>query len=84
MKTLHELPRFQDRWSHLYLERGILDLEACNEAVKSVLNALYLGHRADGITGSTNTVKSVTWGTDPDDGVVMARHKSLLTRWRPA
>lgn len=28
MKTLHELPRFQDRWSHLYLERGILDQEA--------------------------------------------------------
>jgi len=28
MKTLHELPRFQDRWSHLYLERGILDQES--------------------------------------------------------
>ena len=28
MKSLHELPRFQDRWSHLYLERGILDQEA--------------------------------------------------------
>jgi CRISPR-associated protein Cas1 len=28
MRTLHELPRFQDRWSYLYLERGILDQEA--------------------------------------------------------
>jgi len=28
MKTLHELPRFQDRWSYLYLERGVLDQEA--------------------------------------------------------
>ncbi len=28
MKSLHELPRFKDRWSHLYLERGILDQEA--------------------------------------------------------
>lgn len=28
MKTLHELPRFKDRWSHLYLERGMIDQEA--------------------------------------------------------
>jgi CRISPR-associated protein Cas1 len=28
MRTLHELPRFQDRWSYLYLERGVLDQEA--------------------------------------------------------
>jgi CRISPR-associated protein Cas1 len=28
MRTLHELPRFADRWSYLYLERGILDQEA--------------------------------------------------------
>src|SRR5437762_13767763 len=28
MKTLHELPRFEDRWSYLYLERGLLDQEA--------------------------------------------------------
>ena len=28
MKTLHELPRFQDRWSYLYLERGVLDQQA--------------------------------------------------------
>ena len=28
MKSLHELPRFQDRWSYLYLERGLLDQEA--------------------------------------------------------
>jgi len=27
MKNLHDLPRFEDRWSHLYLERGILDQE---------------------------------------------------------
>jgi CRISPR-associated protein Cas1 len=25
MKTLHELPKFEDRWSHLYLDRGIID-----------------------------------------------------------
>jgi CRISPR-associated protein Cas1 len=25
MRTLHALPRFEDRWSHLYLERGNLD-----------------------------------------------------------
>jgi CRISPR-associated protein Cas1 len=28
MRTLHELPRFQDRWAYLYLERGRLDQEA--------------------------------------------------------
>ena len=28
MKTLHELPKFEDRWSHLYLEHGIIDQEA--------------------------------------------------------
>ena len=25
MRTLHELPRFKDRWSYLYVERGTLD-----------------------------------------------------------
>lgn len=28
MRTLHELPRFQDRWSYLYLEMGRLDVDA--------------------------------------------------------
>jgi CRISPR-associated protein Cas1 len=28
MRTLHELPRFQDRWSYLYLEHGRLDQDA--------------------------------------------------------
>jgi CRISPR-associated protein Cas1 len=28
MRTLHELPRFSDRWSYLYLEHGRLDQEA--------------------------------------------------------
>src|ERR687886_1649604 len=28
MRTLHELPRFEDRWSYLYLERGTLDQDA--------------------------------------------------------
>lgn len=28
MRTLHELPRFRDRWSYLYLERGRLDQDA--------------------------------------------------------
>lgn len=28
MKTLHELPRFSDRWSYLYLEYGTLDRDA--------------------------------------------------------
>ena len=28
MRTLHELPRFGDRWSYLYLEHGRLDQEA--------------------------------------------------------
>src|SRR6516225_9567249 len=28
MRTLHELPKFSDRWSYLYLERGLLDQEA--------------------------------------------------------
>lgn len=27
MRTLHELPRFSDRWSYLYLEMGRLDVE---------------------------------------------------------
>ena len=36
MKNLHELPRFQDRWSHLYLERGILDQEANGLVLHSV------------------------------------------------
>src|SRR6516225_7972978 len=28
MRTLHELPKFSDRWSYLYLERGRLDQDA--------------------------------------------------------
>jgi CRISPR-associated protein Cas1 len=28
MRTLHELPRFSDRWSYLYLEHGELDQQA--------------------------------------------------------
>ena len=28
MRTLHELPRFRDRWSYLYLEMGRLDVNA--------------------------------------------------------
>lgn len=28
MRTLHELPRFRDRWSYLYLEMGQLDQDA--------------------------------------------------------
>jgi CRISPR-associated protein Cas1 len=28
MRTLHELPRFRDRWSYLYLEMGRLDVGA--------------------------------------------------------
>ena len=28
MRTLHELPRFRDRWSYLYLEMGRLDVSA--------------------------------------------------------
>ena len=28
MRTLHELPRFCDRWAYLYLERGRLDQDA--------------------------------------------------------
>ena len=28
MRNLHQLPKFQDRWSHLYLEHGRLDVEA--------------------------------------------------------
>lgn len=27
MRTLHELPRFADRWSYLYLERGVLNVD---------------------------------------------------------
>jgi CRISPR-associated protein Cas1 len=33
MQHLHVLPRFGDRWSHLYLERGVLDREANSLAV---------------------------------------------------
>ncbi len=36
MKSLHELPRFEDRWSYLYLERGILDREASGLVLHSV------------------------------------------------
>jgi CRISP-associated protein Cas1 len=28
MRTLHELPKFRDRWSYLYLERGRIDQDA--------------------------------------------------------
>ncbi len=28
MRTLHELPKFRDRWSYLYLEMGQLDVDA--------------------------------------------------------
>jgi CRISPR-associated protein Cas1 len=28
VKTLHEIPKFSDRWSHLYLEMGLVDKDA--------------------------------------------------------
>ena len=28
MRTLHELPKFQDRWSYLYLEHGVLNVDS--------------------------------------------------------
>jgi CRISPR-associated protein Cas1 len=28
MRSLHELPKFSDRWSYLYLDRGLLDQES--------------------------------------------------------
>lgn len=40
MRTLHELPRFRDRWSYLYLEMGRLDVDADSLAF----------HRADRVT----------------------------------
>src|SRR5262245_50777365 len=36
MRTLHELPKFRDRWSYLYLERGRLDQEALGLVFRNV------------------------------------------------
>jgi CRISP-associated protein Cas1 len=36
MKSLHDLPRFRDRWSYLYLERGMLDKETHGLALHTV------------------------------------------------
>ena len=41
MRDLHDLPKFEDRWSHLYLEHGRLD-----EKAKALLF-----HNADGVMG---------------------------------
>ena len=27
MRSLHELPRFRDRWSYLYLEKGWMEVD---------------------------------------------------------
>ena len=27
MRTLHELPRFRDRWSYIYLEKGRMEVD---------------------------------------------------------
>src|SRR5260370_484430 len=35
MRTLHELPRFGDRWSYLYLEMGTLDQTAAGLAFRN-------------------------------------------------
>jgi len=35
MKNLHVLPKFSDRWSHLYLEHGRLDKDAASLAFKN-------------------------------------------------
>ena len=35
MRTLHELPRFKDRWSYLYLEMGTLDQTAAGLAFRN-------------------------------------------------
>src|SRR5262245_18511957 len=37
MKTLHALPRFEDRWSYVYLERGILDQEASGRIIHDAI-----------------------------------------------
>lgn len=48
MRTLHELPKFQDRWGYLYLEHGVLNVDA--EGLKF--------WQKDGV--SSNTVHLVT------------------------
>ncbi len=35
MKDLHILPKFSDRWSHLYLERGRLDVDGSSLAFRN-------------------------------------------------
>jgi CRISPR-associated protein Cas1 len=66
MKTLHELPRFQDRWSYLYLERGILDQQASGLVLQTQdadtplpIDQLSLVMQGPGISISHAAVKSL-------------------------
>jgi CRISPR-associated protein Cas1 len=66
MRTLHELPRFHDRWSYLYLERGILDQEGSGLVIHSAdaltavpINQLSLVMLGPGISVSHAAVKAL-------------------------
>ncbi len=66
MRTLHELPRFEDRWSYLYLEYGTLDqgdtgLKFCNKGIDAALpiNQLSLIMLGPGTTVTHAAVKAL-------------------------
>lgn len=67
MRTLHELPRFRDRWSYLYLEMGRLDVDSDglgfhqgNEAVPVPIDQLALLMLGPGSTITHAAVKALS------------------------
>jgi len=67
MRTLHELPRFRDRWSYLYLEMGRLDVDSDglgfhqgNEVVPVPIDQLALLMLGPGSTITHAAVKALS------------------------
>ena len=67
MRTLHELPRFRDRWSYLYLEMGRLDVDSDglgfhqgNEVVPVPIDQLALVMLGPGSTITHAAVKALS------------------------
>ncbi len=67
MRTLHQLPRFRDRWSYLYLEMGRLDVDSdglCfhqgNDTVPVPIDQLSVVMLGPGTTVTHAAVKSLS------------------------
>lgn len=91
MRTLHEIPRFSDRWSYLYLEYGTLDQTANGLAFQNIasstaipINQLSLVMLGPGTTITHAAVKALAGNScllawTGQDGVKLYAHSTGAT-----